>query len=57
MVNFEPTDEQLELCDQICKWFRDYESGHRIRSHSQWYSYSGPSGSGYNNLYSRRFYI
>ena len=50
MVNFEPTDEQLELCDQICKWFRDYESGHRIRSHAQWYSYSGPSGSGKSSV-------
>ena len=46
MINFTPTDEQIELCDQICKWFRDYESGHRIRNHPQWYSYSGPAGSG-----------
>lgn len=46
MINFIPTDEQEELCNQICKWFRDYESGHRIRSHPQWYSYSGAAGTG-----------
>ena len=46
MINFTPTDEQIELCDQICKWFRDYESGHRIRNHPQWYSYSGGAGVG-----------
>lgn len=46
MINFTPTDEQVELCDQICKWFRDYESGHRIRNHPQWYSYSGGAGVG-----------
>ena len=50
MINFTPTDEQIELCDQICKWFRDYESGHRIRNHPQWYSYSGPAGSGKSSV-------
>lgn len=46
MINFTPTDEQLELCDQLCKWFKDYESGHRIRNHPQWFSYSGGAGTG-----------
>lgn len=50
MINFIPTDEQLELCDQICKWLQDYESGHRIRNHPQWFSYSGPSGSGKSSI-------
>ena len=40
------TDEQDHLIEELSKWFHDYESGHRIRSHSQWYSYSGPAGSG-----------
>ena len=46
MINFIPTDEQVELSEQICKWFHDYESGHRIRNHPQWYSYSGGAGTG-----------
>lgn len=50
MINFTPTDEQLELCDQICNWLHDYESGHRIRNHPQWFSYSGPSGSGKSSI-------
>ena len=58
MKDFHPTDEQLELCDQVCKWFHDYESGHRIRSHPQWYSYSGAAGVGISyNMHSRRLYI
>ena len=57
MVNFEPNEQQEELINQICKWFHDYESGHRIRNHPQWYSYSGASGINYNKLYLRRFYI
>lgn len=57
MVNFEPNEQQEELINQICKWFHDYESGHRIRNHPQWYSYSGASGISYNKLYLRRFYI
>ena len=46
MVNFEPNEQQEELINQICKWFHDYESGHRIRNHPQWYSYSGAAGVG-----------
>ena len=46
MIDFQPTDEQLELCDQVCKWFREYEMGSRIRNHPQWYSYTGAAGSG-----------
>lgn len=46
MPSFQPTDQQEELVDQICKWFHDYESGHRIRSHPQWFSYSGGAGTG-----------
>lgn len=46
MPSFEPTDQQEELITQICKWFHDYESGHRIRNHPQWFSYSGSAGVG-----------
>lgn len=46
MRDFQPTDEQLELCDQVCKWFHDYENGHHIRNHPQWFSYSGAAGVG-----------
>lgn len=50
MINFTPTDEQTELCDQLCKWFKDYESGHRIRNHPQWFSYSGGAGTGKTSI-------
>lgn len=46
MSSFELTDQQEDLVNQICKWFHDYESGHRIRNHPQWFSYSGAAGTG-----------
>lgn len=46
MELFTPTDQQEELTDQVCKWFHDYENGHRIRNHPQWFSYSGAAGTG-----------
>ena len=46
MSNIILTDEQDHLIEELTKWFHDYENGRRIRNHSQWYSYSGPAGSG-----------
>ena len=46
MSDFNFTSEQETLLNQISKWFHDYESGHRIRNHPQWFSYSGAAGTG-----------
>ena len=50
MSNIILTDEQDHLIEELTKWFHDYESGHRIRNHSQWYSYSGQAGTGKSTI-------
>ena len=46
MTDFTMTSEQEELIENLANWFHQYESGKRISNHPQWYSYSGPAGSG-----------
>lgn len=39
-------DGQAQLIDKMITWFNDWESGHRIANHPQWFAYSGAAGTG-----------
>lgn len=39
-------DGQSQLIKNLTSWFHDWENGHRIGEHPQWYAYSGAAGTG-----------
>ena len=42
----ELTSGQTQLLEKAVKWFRNWEEGHRIGEHPQWFIYSGAAGTG-----------